>query len=116
MAQPLQVVNVNLHDVRSRLLRVVERAHQHVVGAGVANVCVADTTANVRLDHSLHLRVCDQQDRPVNVFQERVLRELRRTYKVGRVHLVLIQGFVSERLKRQLASKCRSAGRAPCTP
>ena len=60
---------------------------------------MTDTAANVRLDHAIHLRVGDQRDRPVNVFKERVTRELRRTNKESRVKLVLVQRVVPERLK-----------------
>ena len=49
--------------------------------------------------YSRTFRVGDQRDRPVNVFEKSVLRELRRTYKVGRVQLVLVQGVVPERLE-----------------
>ena len=57
---------------------------------------MADTTANVRLDHAIHLWVGNQRDQPVNVFEERVPRKLRRTNKVGRVQLVLVKGVVLE--------------------
>ena len=57
-----------------------------------------DAAANVRLDHSIHFRVSDQRDQPVNVFKERVPRKLRHIYKVGRVELVLVR-VVPESLK-----------------
>ena len=60
---------------------------------------MVDTAANVRLDHAIHFRVGDQRDRPVNVFEKSVLRELRRAHKVGRVQMVLFQGVVPDRLE-----------------
>ena len=38
------------------------------VRSGVANTRVADATADVRLDHPVHLRVGDQRDRLFDVF------------------------------------------------
>ena len=95
----VEVVGVYFHDVRSRLLLVVERVHQLIVAAGITDACVADSAADVRLDHTIHLRVGDQRDWPVNVFEKRVSRKLRRAHKVGRVQLVLVQGVVPERLE-----------------
>ena len=51
------------------------------------------------MDHTIHLRVGDQRDKPVNVFEKSVLSELRRAHKVGRVQLVLVKGVVQEGLK-----------------
>ena len=60
---------------------------------------MADTAANVQLDHAIYLWVGDQRDLPVNVFEQRVPRELLGTHKVGRVQLVLVQGVVSKCLE-----------------
>ena len=98
----VEVVVVHLDDVEGRLLGVVQRAHQLVVGAGVSNACVADATADVRLDHPIHLRIGNQRDRPVDVFEERVPRDMRRANRrahLGRVQLVLIKRLVSKRLE-----------------
>ena len=56
---------MDLDYVRRRLRRVVQRANQHVVGSGVANTGVADAPWDVWLDHLIHFRVGDQQDRSV---------------------------------------------------
>ena len=81
----VEVVGVHLHDVRDRQPRAVERAPQLVVGARVADACATDATLNIRLNNAIHFWVGDQRDRPVNVFEKRVPRELWRTHKVGRV-------------------------------
>ena len=60
---------------------------------------MAVTTADVRLDHSIHVWVGDQRDWPVNVFEKSVPSELWRAHKVGRVQLVLVHGVVPERLE-----------------
>ena len=52
---------------------------------------MADTDADVRLYHAIHLKVGDLRKRPVNVFEKCVSREFRRTDKVGKVQLVLIK-------------------------
>ena len=95
----MEVIRVHLHYVRGRLCRFVQRSHQLVICSGVANTGVADATADVLLDHPVHLRVGDQRDRLFDVFQQGVPCELRRTHEVGRVQLVLVQGVVSEHLE-----------------
>ena len=67
--------------------------------AGVANTCVAEAASDVQMYYLIHLRLGDQQDRPVNVFENKVLRELRYAHEVGWVQLVFVQGVVIERLK-----------------
>ena len=60
---------------------------------------MADTAADVRLNHQIHLLVGDQWDWPVDVFEERVLSELRCTHKIRRVQLVFVQRVIPERLE-----------------
>ena len=61
---------------------------------------MADAAADVWLNHPVHFRVGDQRDRLVNVFQEGIPREFRRTHEVGQVQLVLLQEVVSEHLEQ----------------
>ena len=63
------------------------------------DTCVEDIAADVWLDYPIHLRVADQWDWPVDVFEERVPSEWRCTHKIGRVQLVLIKGVIPERLE-----------------
>ena len=60
---------------------------------------MANTATDVRLDHPIHLRVGNQWDWPVNVFEERVSSELRCTNKIGWVQLVFVQRVIPERLE-----------------
>ena len=61
---------------------------------------MAYAAADVRINYPVHFRVGDQRDRLLDVFQESIPRKLRRAHKVGRIQLVLLQGVVSENLKR----------------
>ena len=97
--QAVEIVGLYLHTVRNGLLRVVERPHHFVVCACVADASVAKVTANVLLDHPIHLRVDNQRNRPVYKLEKRISRELRRNNKVNWVQLVLFQGVFSEQLE-----------------
>ena len=67
----VEIVGVDLHDVRGGKLRIVEEAYQLVVGPGFTDACVTDTAANVRLNNAIHHRVNNKLDRLVNVFELR---------------------------------------------
>ena len=94
-----EVIRVHFNYVRGRLCRVVQRSHQLVVNSSVANTGVTDNVSDVRLDHPVHLRIGDQRDRLVNVFQKGIPRELRCAHEVSRVQLVLFERVVTEHLE-----------------
>ena len=51
------------------------------------------------VNHPIHLRIGDQWDWHVDVFQGCVPSELRCTNKIGRVQLVLVKGVIPERME-----------------
>ena len=88
-----------LRYVRCRLRRVVQQIHQLSIRSGIADTCVTDAAADVRLDHPVHFRIGYQRDRPVNMFEKGISRELRRANEVGGVELELVQRVVSIHLE-----------------
>ena len=67
--------------------------------AGVTDACVANTAADVWLEHPIYFPVSDHRDRPVDVFLKSVPRLLRCPLEVGRVQLILVHKVVLECLK-----------------
>ena len=95
----VEVIRVLLHYVRGRLVLIVQRSHQLVDNSSVANTGVADAAADVRLHHPVHLRIGDQRDQLVDVFQESIPRELRCAHEISRVQLVLVERVLTEHLE-----------------
>ena len=79
----VESVGVDHYDVGCGLRRVVARSHQLVVRPCVADTCMTDAATDVRLNHPVHFRIDAQRDRLVDVFKERIPRELRSAHKVG---------------------------------
>ena len=57
---------------------------------------MTDAAADVRLDHPVYFRIGGEQDRPVDMFEKGIPRELGSVHEVGGVVMILVQRVVSK--------------------
>ena len=55
----VEFICVDRHYVRGRLCQVVKQFYKLVICSSVAETCMATATTNVRLNYSVHPRICD---------------------------------------------------------
>ena len=60
---------------------------------------MTDGVSHDRFDNPVHFRIGDQRDRPVDMFEKGISRELKSGHEVGGVELVLVQRVVSKYLE-----------------